>query len=772
MENPWASPWATADSDTIAKPEAAAVTSPEPPPAAFFSSTPNNIGLPSGHSAWTEDDSFGDWAAPEPTPSAAPSGWGIWGSGDGATADGHLTPKLDRRRKGSNPQWPNSRSTSPGLRPPPLSKRSSSDHLTLDPWASEPSFNRWDEPDPHIQHLPSLPTASHNDVEPPTLRSRASNISIVIEPQSPLPTSRYEGTDKDSSKNADSEALNARPDSTTSLASSAHEEEDILDNSHHDSPVTPADEVSPGQAADKTPSKVQKLVTMYDGIARKSSFTPELVPGPKRAASQESSTRESFGPPAPPSAIPAPALPADDGQLQIRKTRHPDLEVTAPSESEEKNDASSPVSADLSLPEPGSEPDQADVVTSEEAVAEDATDDGGPNIIHHEPFKVDLEKLDELFPEPKSHVTGDDVEVPDRIITDSFEATSERKVWYRISRYGPMRQHNSGDDKNYARISWVTSSVRPEIITTVRRWMEEDSIGGRLYRGASGKGAGGPAFGWNQPSTPVSLEEFFRRGKSGRATPEQNPRQSLSSLQPPTNTMTVDQRPASMPPTQASAANAWSGLASFGWSSETPEQPSSSKEPASGPKRDATVSPVPASFKLEAPPKKSLALTPAPVETVKDDESDDEWGDMVTPSAPEFLSKPAALNWETTAQQAGSRTQPPKIKGLNHVASDSTSQAKPPPCSGWNDAPLMPTETRTNGTSPTAAVKLDAPKSKDMDTSEKHISLDEAVPQSKPRKKVAFNSDATPADAPDIAGDAGLVREIISKLPNLSYMLQ
>ncbi|KAH7369146.1 hypothetical protein B0T11DRAFT_278304 [Plectosphaerella cucumerina] len=787
MENPWASPWATAESDSVAKLEAAAVTSPEPPPAAFFSSTPNNnINLPSGHSAWTEDESFGDWAAPEPTPSAAPSGWGIWGSGDTAPADGHLTPRLDRRRQGSNPQWPNSRSTSPGLRPPPLSKRSSSDHLALDPWASELSYNRRDDSELHIQHLPSLPTTTQEDFEPPPLRSRASNISIVIEPQSPAPIAQQNGTDNHPPTHPDSEPPSAQQDSTASPASSVSEGGGGPGNVCSDSPITPAEEAASAQDDEKTSSKVQKLVTMFDGIARKSSFTPELVPGPKRAVSQESTSRESMGTPAPRSVTSTPAPPANDDQLQIRKTRKDDkvVEEAALAGGEEGKELSSlavesieapePVAEppSESLPEPSPEPASVPISEQDQAgeVLDDETTGDAPQSIHHEPFKVDLEKMDELFTGPKSHVTGDDVTVPDRIITDSFETISERKAWYRISRYGPMRQHNAGDDENYVRISWASSSIRPEIITTVRRWMEEDSMGGRTYRGAAGKGAGGPAFGWNQPSTPVSLEEFFRRGKSGRGTPEANPRQSLSSLPPP-NPVAMEQRPLSMPPSQAPGANAWSGLASFGWASEASTRPASPGNPAPVSGGNAALPSETKSFKLQAPPKKSQSPTPPPIQSVEKDESDDEWGEMVTPSAPEFPSKPVGFGREKPAEIQ--RPQPPAPVTNGSGATASTSQSKPPPFSGWNDTPLAPILVQTKESPIGNNTRSSSQDNARLRSSEESAPSVEVIPKSKPRKKVAFGLEESPPVAdPDTATDAAFAREFIAKLPDLSYMLR
>ncbi|EHL01959.1 hypothetical protein M7I_1908 [Glarea lozoyensis 74030] len=110
--------------------------------------------------------------------------------------------------------------------------------------------------------------------------------------------------------------------------------------------------------------------------------------------------------------------------------------------------------------------------------------------------------------------------IPDVVPHDSFSSVEERKMWYRLSRYGPMRKHESGDDENYVRINWAKSSVREETLKVVARWIEEDRISGRVVLGGGSKA--GSIFGWNDPkSKPASIAAAFA---------ERNPRKKKSSI--------------------------------------------------------------------------------------------------------------------------------------------------------------------------------------------------------------------------------------------------
>lgn len=122
-------------------------------------------------------------------------------------------------------------------------------------------------------------------------------------------------------------------------------------------------------------------------------------------------------------------------------------------------------------------------------------------------FDIDTSLLEKLFPNLEADTASEKVFIPDMIPYDSFSTTEERKTWYRVSRYGTMRKHNTGDD-DYVRINWQQSQIRKETLTTVARWMEEDRISGRVVLGGASKGSS--IFGWNDKKvSPVPLANAF-----------------------------------------------------------------------------------------------------------------------------------------------------------------------------------------------------------------------------------------------------------------------
>jgi hypothetical protein len=146
--------------------------------------------------------------------------------------------------------------------------------------------------------------------------------------------------------------------------------------------------------------------------------------------------------------------------------------------------------------------------------------DGIP--ISHGPveFIPNISLLDKMYPELQDDPTPEKIFIPDVIPHDSFSSTEERKMWYRVSRYGPMRKHESGDDENYVRVNWVKSQVREETLKVVARWIEEDRISGRVVLGGGSKA--GSMFGWNDSkSTPASIAVAFA---------ERNPRKKKESV--------------------------------------------------------------------------------------------------------------------------------------------------------------------------------------------------------------------------------------------------
>ncbi|APA05884.1 hypothetical protein SS1G_01728 [Sclerotinia sclerotiorum 1980 UF-70] len=117
-------------------------------------------------------------------------------------------------------------------------------------------------------------------------------------------------------------------------------------------------------------------------------------------------------------------------------------------------------------------------------------------------FSINLSSVKTLFgeTEEKNDEAVEKIFIPDTIIADTFASADERKMWYRISRYGTMRKYNTGDNENYVRISWAQSQVKQDTQKIVARWMEEDRNSGHVTLGGTGKG--GSLFGWNDPNAP------------------------------------------------------------------------------------------------------------------------------------------------------------------------------------------------------------------------------------------------------------------------------
>lgn len=243
-------------------------------------------------------------------------------------------------------------------------------------------------------------------------------------------------------------------------------------------------------------------------------------------------------------------------------------------------------------------------------------------------YTTDLSKLDDLFTSVDTSFP-DPEPIPDVIIDDTFASISERKAWYRISRPGSMRKHNLGDDENYVRLNWSDSTVRDQAIRIVRRWMEEDSIAGRVVLGRR-TAAGGKIFNWDSSAPPVEFAELLRRKSPSRQG-------SVSS-------------------TQAAPAPASPIRAAFGWSSSSsptialpPPAPFTSTntqpKPVLKPSLNTTLQPSRQSFSIPSPtsPLKQPPIYPEPgpasekeeesteeEEEEEEVEDDDDWGEMVS----------------------------------------------------------------------------------------------------------------------------------------------
>ncbi|KAK0380817.1 hypothetical protein CLIM01_01790 [Colletotrichum limetticola] len=641
MDDPWGSPWASSTDNTNAPSTSPSKTIIEPPPPAFLS-TPSNLNLPSSQSAWLDDDAFGDWASPDPGQAANASPW-TWGN-DATPIEG-LTPSYEPRprRKSSTPRWPRSRSPSPGLRPPitpnTAPHSASPGQPSPDPWANHVSTYTRDDPEP-LADLPQIP-----DVPPLVLEQAQIGLGLTNTPNAferefvahtPITTQFAEPLADPSHEYlqfSDTPIFDRFPTTpkhdhdvahSSASASASSDNDDEHDGQtgarHADSPITSIeDNALPKPAQRKASGKVLELVEMYDGIAKRNTDSPERAPSLRRSVSR--------GPD------------IGSGDLPCQRTTE-DYLAEEDQEQMESRDTLEPTAKE-SL-DKGSK-------VEEETIKIDK-----PTRPEHEPFKVDLQHLEALLPDVSLHESVSPEDVPDRVIHDSFVSISERKMWYRLSRHESLRKHNAGDDDNYVRINWTNSTLRQETLKTVRRWIEEDSFGGRPFRGGLARNVGGKSFGWDATTaaSPVDLDRVFGR-KAKRKSSIHRPTHSISGL-PSLSAAPILPGSTGSTPAMGQSNDNWEGLATFGWSSG----PGDIKPPSGTAmqKPQATGIPLPLAFTgFDNAPKshaslpafiKPTAPTPPPAlsaTSLKEiegadagaDADDDEWGDMVSPTTAE-----------------------------------------------------------------------------------------------------------------------------------------
>ncbi|KAG7057091.1 hypothetical protein JMJ77_0004483 [Colletotrichum scovillei] len=553
MDDPWGSPWASTD-NTNAPSTSPSKTIIEPPPPAFLS-TPSNLNLPSSQSAWLNDDAFGDWASPDPGQATNASPW-TWGN-DATPIEG-LTPSYEPRprRKSSTPRWPRSRSPSPGLRPPitpnTAPHSASPGQPSPDPWANHVSTYTRDDPEP-LADLPQIP-----DVPPLVLEQAQIGLGLTNTPNAfekefiahaPITTQfaepladpsqeylqfsdtpifdRFPTTPKHDHDVAHSSA-------SVSASSDNDDEHDEQTGARHaDSPITSIeDNALPKPAQRKASGKVLELVEMYDGIAKRSTDSPERAPSLRRSVSR--------GPD------------IGSGDLPCQGTTKDDLAEEDQEETESRDTL---------------EPTAKESLDQGSNAEEETLKIDKPTRPDHEPFRVDLQHLELLLPDVSLDESVSPEDVPDRVIHDSFVSISERKMWYRLSRHESLRKHNAGDDDNYVRINWTNSTLRQETLKTVRRWIEEDSFGGRPFRGGLARNAGGKSFGWDATTaaSPVDLDRVFGR-KAKRKASIHRPTHSISGL-PSLSAAPVLPGSTGSTPAMGQSNDNWEGLATFGWSS-------------------------------------------------------------------------------------------------------------------------------------------------------------------------------------------------------------
>jgi len=282
-------------------------------------------------------------------------------------------------------------------------------------------------------------------------------------------------------------------DPMSSRPSSSPSERSQHDDIFSESPRTSLEEdPNRPQIPRKVSSKVQELVEHFDTLAQKED-APAIISGRTSAAGGRvevneepedgSDDADDFGD-------------FEDGQSEISEP----VEEIRPVET----------SATPASPEAQALPKAAEPGLSRSPESRIPKKEYGPV-----DFAIDASLLCQLYPQDVDEASTESCFIPDRVPHDSFTSTEQRKTWYRLSRYGPMRKHNLGDDDNYTRVNWTQSEIRVETLKIVARWIEEDRMSGRVMLGGGSKA--GSMFGWNdQKAAPTSISDAFASKAKGK----------------------------------------------------------------------------------------------------------------------------------------------------------------------------------------------------------------------------------------------------------------
>ncbi|UKZ70395.1 uncharacterized protein TrAtP1_011376 [Trichoderma atroviride] len=370
-------------------------------------------------------------------------------------------------------------------------------------------------------------------------------------------------------------------------------------------------------------------------------------------------------------------------------------------------------------------------------------------------YPVDLTKLDDLFPSTPA-VTVEAELVPDVVIDDTFASSSERKAWYRISRFGSKRKHDLGDDDNYIRVGWSGSQIRDRTTQTVRRWMEEDSITGRVVLGRRLGGSGAVMFNWNS-TAPAEIGEFLGRHSRN-------------------SSMTV--RSAAPSPTASS----------FGWASSVPSSPAVARHPlanefqnpdareAQSPKepKEPKVDSARHSLALEPPPLHTRGHIPTPIKIPptlpigQDEDGDDDWGDMMTATpvdSPSFTEDERGFNSNRSSIDPQSAFQFETVFDSSKVASPRIEKASKRPLS-WHLGQTLAKPFKRGAKTPSTPL-FPSPLSKPMTpprvTPTRHTHTMSAG---------ASSMQFSPARLSLSAEDEETVAKLLRDIPDLTYMLR
>ncbi|KAG4439114.1 hypothetical protein IFR05_005401 [Cadophora sp. M221] len=512
MDDPWgSSPWADEvqlPNPIKTKENAPRPTTPVPAP---------KLGLEAKiTSPWGDDDDndgFGDWAAlpgeQEQTLGldGATDGWGkhLADTGDltKAPADALSADWDAHHALGSEEPSSLAPSLFPGALEPMRQP-------SPDPWAVNRNDKEEDSEDTEVadrqeeQPDESLTTLESEKLANPVPKTSQSNETLVPEPESEDGETATTGdyTSENSATNSpetkehlEEKALDGEPGSESqesdpvSRPSSSPSERSHHDELLQESPRTSFDEEpkpNRPQVPRKVSTKVQELVQHFDTLAKKEETEPATIrttsaQGANLEDDSEEESREN-------------GEDDDFGDFEEGQSDNEGPELDDPQTSEQVV-RQSPSNG---IPQPQRPPSTANALTKDYGVVE---------------YKFDPSVLESIFLSGTLDPTSETIFIPDSVPFDSFSSTEQRKTWYRISRYGTMRKHNSGNDENYVRVNWKPSTIRNDTLKIVSRWIEEDRISGRVVLGGGSKGS--TVFGWNDPKAPkIPLSDVFvKHGK-------------------------------------------------------------------------------------------------------------------------------------------------------------------------------------------------------------------------------------------------------------------
>ncbi|CZR56477.1 uncharacterized protein PAC_06365 [Phialocephala subalpina] len=614
MDDPWGSPWA----DEVQLPQP--IKSEDKPDFEIRPTTPARVATLSlqekTNSPWddAEDDGFGEWAT---LPAESGRSLGFDGQNDawnGSASAPAVAPKTDSTAL--SPVWNDSQdiqvdgdnklAPSPFLKSTDLARQPSPD-----PWATAFTFNddtpqstqeqgeKKDEPHaPSTEEEESEHNISAADVIPPPSNDKLlPDGQNTDEQEAIISHGTIDGMESEESNIAAgpevAHVTEAAPavesldgDPSSSRPSSSPSEHSQHDELAQESPRTSFDEEPKRpQVPRKVSSKVQELVEHFDGLA-------------KQDVSDSVGSSSSSG---------QDTIKAGDGVVDEEEVEEDD--DFGDFEEGQSDDEQEAVEAEIPPPAPRDQTSK-ELADHKEPISTKPTP---KKFVGPVDFDIDMSALEKIYPDLEADAPFEKVFIMDTLPYDSFATTEERKAWYRVSRYGTMRKHNTGDD-NYIRINWPHSEIRKDTLKIVARWMEEDRISGRVVLGGGSKGSS--IFGWGDKKAipmPLSHALAAKAAKQKveapaekvpdipREWPQDLARKLSTSKRSPSRT----RRRSSIKPTespQQTKSAIETPVANFGWNAAPQKAQSLDNHPLPGHKTTASMSKLPAQLLKQASP--------------------------------------------------------------------------------------------------------------------------------------------------------------------------